>query len=238
MDCGNDKRATPWMCLGAWELVRELWAADSDHWINGMLRGLASGSVLGYLQGVGRKQQEMSYVQFSSTTVISILWFLLLTYAYCVLIQSDNVYYVSFSLPSAYIPSKDGFLWWAHTQCPLLLVSLPYNPSQIHECKLNVDWMSKLSAYGILIYANCRNLQCLVWVTFVILGQCERLLSFRNLVGFLHLGVDFLYGQVRISSFMNIFTFLFLFWFCVQIVVVFHYVLFFSFIFVIIFYFS
>jgi hypothetical protein len=57
---------------GAQELVRELRAADSDDWINGMLGGLASGSVLGYLQGVGRNQQEMSYVQFSNPIAVSI----------------------------------------------------------------------------------------------------------------------------------------------------------------------
>jgi hypothetical protein len=60
------------MCSGARELVRELRAADSDDWINGMLGGLASGSVLGYLQGVGRNQQEVSYVQFSNPVAVSI----------------------------------------------------------------------------------------------------------------------------------------------------------------------
>jgi len=49
---------------GARELVRELRAADSDDWINGMLGGLASGSVLGYLQG-GQKKVLPIALQFA-----------------------------------------------------------------------------------------------------------------------------------------------------------------------------
>jgi hypothetical protein len=43
-----------------------------------------------------------------------------------------------------------------------------------------------------------------------------RLLSFRNLVAFLHLGVDFLYGQVRISMFTyeHIYTLIFVLILC------------------------